>query len=41
MPIALGEPVGDLTFLQPDGTPVELRAFLGKPLLLIFLRHLA
>ena len=41
MPLALGEPVGDFTFLNPDGTPIELRSFLGKPLLLIFLRHLA
>ena len=41
MTIALGEPVGDFTFLKPDGAPIELRTFLGKPLLLIFLRHLA
>lgn len=41
MPIALGESVDDFTFLKPDGSPIELRAFLGKPLLLIFLRHLA
>jgi hypothetical protein len=36
-----GEAAGDLSFLQPDGTPVRLAHFLGKPLLLIFLRHLA
>ena len=41
MPLVLGEAVGDFTFLQLDGTPIELRAFLGQPLLLIFLRHLA
>jgi peroxiredoxin len=40
MPLALGEPVGDFTFLKADGTPIELRSFLGKPLLVIFLRHL-
>ena len=37
----IGEPVGDFTFLRPDGTPLHLRDFLGKPVLLIFLRHLA
>jgi hypothetical protein len=34
--------VPDLTFLQPDGRPVALSAFLGRDfLLLVFLRHLA
>lgn len=37
----IGDPVGDFTFLKPDKTPLQLRDFLGKPLLLIFLRHLA
>lgn len=41
MSVAVGEPVGDFTFVQPDGTPIELRSFHGKPLLLVFLRHLA
>lgn len=41
MAISVGDPVGDFTFLNADGTPIELRAFTGKPLLLIFLRHLA
>jgi peroxiredoxin len=41
MAIHISEAVGDFTLLQADGTPIELRAFLGKPLLLIFLRHLA
>jgi hypothetical protein len=30
-----------LTFLRPDGTPVRLAEFAGRPLVLIFLRHLA
>lgn len=34
--------VPDLTFLQPDGTPARLSAFLASDfLLLVFLRHLA
>lgn len=37
----IGEPVEDLVFLKPDGSPLPLRTFEGKPLLLIFLRHLA
>jgi hypothetical protein len=41
MTMALGDPVGTFTFLQADGTPIELQAFIGKPLLLVFLRHLA
>ena len=36
-----GDAVGDFTFLRPDGTAVALSAFRGRPLLLIFLRHLA
>jgi peroxiredoxin len=36
-----GDSVGDLTLVYPDGSPVTLSAFAGKPLLLIFLRHLA
>jgi hypothetical protein len=37
-----GELAPDLTFLQPDGTPVRLSAFLNREfLLLVFLRHLA
>ena len=41
MPLQLGDRVGDLVVLRPDGTPVSLSAFLGKPLLMVFLRHLA
>ncbi len=37
----LGEPVGELTVVQPDGRPVAFATFLGRPLLLVFLRHLA
>jgi hypothetical protein len=29
------------TFLRPDGSAVPLSAFAGRPLVLIFLRHLA
>jgi hypothetical protein len=39
--VILGEQVSELTFLKPTGEPIPLRAFLGKPLLLVFLRHLA
>jgi len=35
-----GDPVRDFTFLRPDGTPLRLTEFAGKPLVLIFLRHL-
>jgi peroxiredoxin len=35
-----GDLVGDFPLLRPDGTPVTLSAFRGRPLLLIFLRHL-
>jgi len=37
----LGERVPDLTFQRPDGGAAPLREFVGKPLLVIFLRHLA
>lgn len=36
-----GDLVGDLTFLRPDGTTALLSSFRGRPLLLVFLRHLA
>jgi hypothetical protein len=37
-----GELAPDLTFLQTDGTPVRLSAFLDRNfLLVVFLRHLA
>ncbi len=34
------QPSGDLTFVQADGQPIRLKALAGRPLLLIFLRHL-
>jgi hypothetical protein len=33
--------LADLTLLRPDGTPFTLKEFAGRPLLLVFLRHLA
>jgi hypothetical protein len=39
--LRVGDRVGNLTFVQRDGDAVALAAFAGRPLLLIFLRHLA
>ena len=39
--LQVGDRVGDLTFLRPDSAPVALSAFAGRPLIVIFLRHLA
>jgi peroxiredoxin len=36
-----GDRTEDLTFVQPDGSSIRLAAFAGRPLLLVFLRHLA
>ncbi len=36
----IGDEVGSLVFLRPEGGTVSLTAFAGRPLLLIFLRHL-
>jgi hypothetical protein len=41
MPISLGDSIGDLVLTRPDGTLLHLRDYLGRPVLLIFLRHLA
>ena len=41
MALQPGDPVGDLTLLRPDGSPLTLRELAGRPLLLVFLRHLA
>jgi peroxiredoxin len=41
MALHLGDPVDDLTLLRPDGSEVRLQTFQGRPLLLVFLRHLA
>ncbi|MCS7044902.1 MAG: hypothetical protein NZO58_00960 [Gemmataceae bacterium] len=40
-PMRLGDPAPQLTLFRPDGTAVSLADFLGKPLWLVFLRHLA
>jgi peroxiredoxin len=37
----VGDPLPELTLLEPDGTPLRLSALRGRPLVLIFLRHLA
>jgi peroxiredoxin len=40
--VTTGDTAPDLTFLQPDGAPIRLSAFLDREfLLLVFLRHLA
>jgi hypothetical protein len=39
--LRIGDWLVDLTFVQPDGSAITLATFAGKPLLLIFLRHLA
>jgi peroxiredoxin len=41
MPISPETFAPDCSFLRTDGTAVRLSDFLGKPLVLIFLRHLA
>lgn len=41
MAYRIGDRVDDFTFEKPDGSPLSLRSFAGKPLVLIFLRHLA
>jgi len=40
MALAIGDAVPDFAFLRPDGTPWRL-AEMTRPLVLIFLRHLA
>jgi peroxiredoxin len=35
-----GDYAGDLTLLRPDGSPLALSEFAGRPVVLIFLRHL-
>jgi peroxiredoxin len=39
--LKLGDEVGDLTFLRPDGSELHLAELRGRAVLLIFLRHLA
>ena len=41
MPLAIGEAVGDFVFRTPTGDEVRLSSFRGRPILLVFLRHLA
>lgn len=41
MPPRLGDKVDNLELLRPDGTPVHIAGFAGRPLVLVFLRHLA
>ena len=40
-PLTKGQKVPAMTLLDIDGKTVPLESFLGAPLLLIFLRHLA
>jgi hypothetical protein len=35
-----GQQAPDLAFVRPDGTSLSLSAYAGRPLVLIFLRHL-
>ena len=37
----IGETIDDFEFQKPDGTRVRPREYLGRPLVMIFLRHLA
>ncbi len=41
MALKQGDTVDDLTFLEPDGTPLRLAEINAPVVLLIFLRHLA
>ena len=41
MVLNIGDQVGELTFLQPNGEPIRLSEFTAPVLVLIFLRHLA
>jgi hypothetical protein len=37
----MGDRVSPLTFVRPDGGTFALTDFAGRPLLVVFLRHLA
>ncbi|HYV36572.1 MAG TPA: hypothetical protein VE988_12745 [Gemmataceae bacterium] len=41
MSIRLGDQINDMTFVRPDGSELHLAELRGRPVLLIFLRHLA
>jgi hypothetical protein len=39
--LQVGDRVGDFAFVRPDGSSLRLAELTARPLLLIFLRHLA
>jgi peroxiredoxin len=41
MPLQVGDTVADRELRRPDGTVARLSDFEGRPLVVIFLRHLA
>lgn len=41
MPLQIGDRASDVAFERPDGGRLTVADFAGRPLLLIFLRHLA
>jgi hypothetical protein len=41
MPLKAGDLAPDCTFLRADGSEVRLSAWAGRPVILIFLRHVA
>jgi hypothetical protein len=41
MAFRIGDRVNDLVLVRPDGSPITLGSFGGRPLLVIFVRHLA
>jgi hypothetical protein len=41
MVLDIGDPVGEMTFLQADNVPLQLSALKVPTLVLIMLRHLA
>jgi peroxiredoxin len=41
MALAIGDALPDFTFLRPDGSELHLSEVPTRPLVLIFLRHLA
>ena len=41
MSLSVGDAVPEFTFLRPDGSALRLAEVAARPLVLIFLRHLA
>jgi peroxiredoxin len=41
MPVETGKLSGDFVFQRPDGSELRLSELRGRPLLVVFLRHLA